>query len=209
MTSKYPGPLGGDEFSVTIQSDGKDHKYLLRGGILQHPDECRLPTEIIGFSIMQWARLETHIDILIFSLRRTDYYPGTKVAEGRPPVRFVDKLDMLKKLFRWHPAISSHLKAIEGVCADATELYRLRNLLAHSVFTALEPPSDIILQPFQIDKDGDAHLGVARLPVERIGEFGRHVDRLNFTLSKISQQVLTPETAQRLRTIPPRNPSFP
>jgi hypothetical protein len=98
-------PDGSPEYRVNLTWNDGSHTFLLRGGILQHPDKCSAPTEAIGFALAHWARLETHIDALIFAINREEFFPSDEKARFRHPTGINDKMDRLKRLFR-HSALA-------------------------------------------------------------------------------------------------------
>lgn len=196
-----------EDYRVDLNWEGGSHTFLLNGGILHHPRFCAPSSEAIGFSIAHWARFETHIDALIFQLNQAKFYPNVNWLTGKHPTNFPDKLDLLKKLFNWHPAISHLYKDITSISIAAKALIDTRNVIVHSVFAGINNSSQsLIFHSFLVNRDGDIKLKITEITFEDMGAFARDINRVNSDLCQISSNIFRTETFHRLQELLPHNP---
>jgi hypothetical protein len=195
------------DYRVDLNWEDGSHTFLFRGGILHHPALCSGPSMSIGYAIAQWARLETHIDALIFQLNRKQFYPDVAWITEKHPTNFTDKLDLLKKLFRWHPAISYLVKDVLSFAGSLRNLVGTRNIIAHSVFAEFDQCTlELIFHSFIVNRSGDINLKISKFTAADMGAYAREIDHLNADLVNISSRVFQKETIQKLQEILPRKP---
>lgn len=197
------------DYRVDLNWEGGSHTFLFRGGILHHPALCSASSEAIGYAIAQWARLETHMDSVIFQLNQKQFYPNVDWVTEKHPTNFPDKLDMLKRLFRWHPAISHRSKDVVSFAGKMKTMAETRNVIAHSVFAGVdESTHELLFHAFIVNRNGDIKLKISKFTFAGMGAYARDIDKLNLEFCNISSQILRKETFQRLRELLPQNPAY-
>lgn len=195
------------DYSVDLSWDGGAHTFLFRGGILHHPALCSAPSMSIGYAIAQWARLETHIDALIFQLNRKVFYPNVVWMTEKHPTNFTDKLDLLKRLFRCHPAVVHLSQDVVSFAGSLKSLVVTRNIIAHSVLAEVDQTTlELVFHSFIVNRSGSITLRISRFTADGLGAYAREIDGLNADLVKISSRVFLKETIQKLQELLPSNP---
>ena len=189
------------DFRVNLLWNDGQHQYLFHGGPLEHPDQCREASEAIGFAIATWARMETHIDALIFKLNRKEFYPNADKITGRHPSFFPDKLDLMKKLLRWNPVVKPLADEGTKIAGRLKELADTRNVLAHSVLEKIETQNRSMMltfNSFQAKKDGDVKISLHRISLRQLGGYAGELNKLNVRLCGLTSQVFSEQTTQQL-----------
>lgn len=197
-------PDGTPEYRVVIDWEGGEHSYLFRGGPLHNPEDCQAATQAIGFAIAQWARLETHIDAAIFQLNRVEFYPGCEWVDGRPPAVFPDKLKLLRRLIRHHPATRHMIDDVLSFTRHLKVLADIRNSIAHSVLEEITPLEDgdmeLRFNAFKIERrTGYAKLREHQLSLKALAQFSLNVDTLSFRFTGVTARLFSQDMLRQFR----------
>ena len=91
----------------------------------------------IGLATSSWARLETHIDMVLIHLNQPKH--SRELYEKDHPVGFRSKVKLLKRWFNKHPALQPQAAALRAIAPKFLALGRQRNIFLHSILSDYDP----------------------------------------------------------------------
>lgn len=91
----------------------------------------------IGLATSSWARLETHIDMVLIHLNQPKH--SQELYEKDHPVGFRSKVKLLKRWFNKHPALQPQAEALRAITPQFLGLGKQRNIFMHSILSDYDP----------------------------------------------------------------------
>ena len=91
----------------------------------------------IGLATSSWARLETHIDMVLIHLNQPKH--SLKLYQKDHPIGFKSKVKLLKRWFNQHPALKPQAGGLRAIAPKFLELGQQRNIFLHSILSDYDP----------------------------------------------------------------------
>jgi hypothetical protein len=190
-----------DYFVDMFWPDGRKYRFRFGGGPLAHPDVAREPMEAYGFCAASWARLETHIDAIALCLNRQQNSPDPlKLHEPRHPSGVRDKIKLIRRWFKGHPALASSKQVADALCEKLLDLALERNQYLHSVIEDYDSSTGtLVLHGIFTKPDTTTSIQRTEIPMGYFGAFARKISDCNQELSKLSSQLFQPDMPGKLQ----------
>jgi len=164
----------------------------LLGGTLDSPPKFALPIiQAIGWTSLHWARLEQHLDTLLITLYKQEFFATP--LKRRHDSSWVQKVELFSQWFSKHNDLKQFAPTANRLACNFKQAGLYRNMLLHSnLIDFLEgPPSKMIALYIRGNKAGNIEQKKAELTCDQILEFANNVANLNKELQSITSVVLT------------------
>jgi len=163
-------------------------------------DRTDIPESVyaaIGETAMAWARLEQHLDAVLFQVNKPQH-SATLYKEH--PVSFTRKLDLLKAWFNKHPALAAHKEHMKLLRTSLKQISKeFRNPLLHSIFANYDPASKTItFKGMQSVGADQFRMSTSTLELDRLKRAPLTLNQANEILSWISQDLFSEDAVARL-----------
>jgi len=167
-------------------------------GPIDDPSTPAVVFEAIGRAATAWARLEQHIDAVIFHINKKAH---SEQLYREHPISFEGKIKMLKVWFNKHPALASHADDIRILTSRLKILSKeSRNPLLHSIFSEYDPATNTLY--FQnIKSEGRDTFRIRRLTLPLVGvvALAEVINSANRYLGAISRDLFSPDGIRRFQ----------
>jgi hypothetical protein len=191
-----------NDYWIEIPSKPQAHRYRLRGGPIDTPAEDAEVFLALGRAFAAWSRTEQHIDAIILQVNKANHStPELDLFDPKHPVPFADKIKLLKRYFRRHPALAQFRDDIVDIADGLKAFAEQRNDWAHSILQEYDRDSKRItfnLIRYQ-HKTRDFLCREKVTPIQLVDAVANHCIAANKLLSSISSQLFTVEGAEMLR----------
>jgi len=165
---------------------------FLFGGALDAPPEFAFPIlQAIGWTSLHWARLEQHLDALLITLDKQEFF--VERLKRRPDSSWAQKVDLFRRWFSQHEQLKQLVPTANRLSANFKNAGLDRNMLLHSncIDFVEGPPSKIVALYIRGNKAGNIEQKRAEWTCAQILEFANVVANLNKELQNITSVVLT------------------
>ena len=165
---------------------------VLFGGALDAPPEFAFPIlQAIGWTSLHWARLEQHLDALLITLHKQEFFATH--LKRRPGSSWAQKVDLFSQWFSQHDQLKQFVSTVNRLSANFKNAGLDRNMLLHSncIDFVEGPPSKMVALYIRGNKTGDIEQKRAEWTRDQILEFANVVANLNKDLQSITSVILT------------------
>lgn len=189
-------------------NDRTEHKFLLVGGPLDTAEDCAFLFAAYGHMAASWSRLETHIDILIMQINKAQHEPEEiNLYDPEHPRPFIDKLQLLKRYFNRHPALSEHTETIREIASELKTTSLERNGYLHSALAAYDGHEKIAkFHSIQPKGNDNFQIQFSDVPIEQFYDLIRRINDLNRRLGVVSETLFSKGALERLGKPSTQNP---
>jgi hypothetical protein len=201
--------MADDDYTVTLVAGKTPLTFLFDGGPISNPEGAEPVFLALGLAAAAWARLEQHLDAVIIQINKTLHSDERlNLYDPEHPRPFTDKIKLLKRYFKKHPALQKHRKVAHDLLQALPKFALERNSYIHSNMENFDPKTQVVTFRNLHTKKNDAVI-IERFtpPLQQIVSFAAAISRANKALRTISTEVFTADAIQQLRTRGPQNPS--
>jgi hypothetical protein len=173
---------------------------VLFGGALDAPPEFALPIlQAIGWTSLHWARLEQHLDVLLITLHKQEFF--AQPLKRRSDSSWAQKVELFSQWFSQHDQLKQFAPTASRLSANLKKAGLDRNMLLHSncIDFVEGPPSKVIALYIRGNKNGSIEQKRAEWTCDQILEFANVVANLNKELQSITSVILTETFLKSLR----------
>ena len=161
------------------------------------PNTPRSVYTAIGRAAAAWARLEQHLDAVLFQVNKRRH---SESLYEEHPRDFARKLKLLKKWFNKCPALAVHKQEMAALTRNLRVLSReFRNPMLHSIFARYDPQKQV-LDFCSIRSMGGDNFNIreTRTDMQRLRKAPKTLNQANEILSWISRDLFSPDGIARL-----------
>jgi hypothetical protein len=184
-----------------ITKNGVASTFRFGGGPIEQPTEAHQPLFFaLGLLAANWARFEQHIDAILIHINKKRHSPEVKALyDPDHPVSFSRKLQLLKKYFNQHPALSPLKASMRELSPRFKKLSKLRNKFLHAIVEDYDAEKHVIdFNTVQFKGNDTFHAEQWKTNVVALMGLAGNVARGNRALYEISSQVFTIEALKQL-----------
>ncbi len=168
---------------------------------LDHPDKMADAAElfrVIGLATSSWARLETHIDMVLILLNQPKH--SLELYQKDHPVSFSSKVKLLKRWFNKHPALQPQAGALRTITPQFLELSKQRNIFLHSILSDYDPATKQAIWR-GIKPEGEATFRIGRHvgSVDQLINFAAAAHEAHVQFSKVCRNLDNSGVFEQLR----------
>ena len=190
------------DYWVEIPSEPRKHRYKLRGGPIDNPEQAPEVFAALGRAFSAWARMEQHVDAILMQVNKVNHStPELDLFDEKHPAPFVDKIDRLKEYFNKHPALEQYRDHVVDIANGLLELADERNSYAHGNFESFDAETQYVtINSVRYQRKTNDYLCRKReLPLALILNTARLANIANAMLADVSTKLFTIEGAASLR----------
>jgi hypothetical protein len=184
--------MDDQDWYFDVYLDGKVTPFRVLGGPIDNPKPARKAFQAIGYMSCALARLETHIDLLLYHLNKKEF--GKQLFDLKHPLQFTDKVKMLRRYFQQHPNLAAHRKEVEKLTDELPDAAHLRNIPLHAIFDHYDVNTDQVtltsIRPERPVKLRRVAHGQTKVQVKSINELTAGINAINRRLVEVSIKVL-------------------
>lgn len=187
------------EYRVTLGKGVVDRDFVFVGGPLEQPDGLDDLFRALGLACAQWSRLEQHIDAVLIHVNNREH--SDSIFDPDHPVSFRKKIDLLKRWFNQHPALSGLTDDVRLLTSKLKQLNRHRNNLVHGTLESWDASTKTsTLRTLKCAGQDGFTLATHKYTLKAIETVAELTAASNRFLSAISREVFTEDALERLRT---------
>lgn len=187
------------EYRVTLKNDGSPIDFTFDGGPLFYGENLPNLYAAIGRLSLAWSQMEQHVDALLIHINNKQN--SEKLYNEIHPYAFRKKIQMLKRWFNQHPALSELAEHFRLISTKLIELAQHRNHILHGSLHEWDHENQIaVFRTLKFEGDDEFHLKRHTYPLELIDAVGDMTAHTNRYLSDVSHAVFQREMTERLRT---------
>jgi hypothetical protein len=189
-----------DYYVEITSSDGSNpHRFRFKGGPLAHPNIAGEAFEAYGFAAACWARLEVHIEAMVFLVNRKENSTDEmNIFEPHHPRSVRDKIKLLRRYYNKHTALAAQKAEADSLFGRMLETALDRNDALHSIVEDFQEGCLIINGIFS-KPDTTMNMRRTSMPIRNFGVLARTINDYNQELSILSKTLFTPEMTERLQ----------
>jgi hypothetical protein len=193
--------VDADNYDVTLAAGGRVFHFLFDGGPISNPKTAHDVFIALGIGTAAWARLEQHVDAVIIQINKTQHsHEKLDLYDPEHPRPFTDKIRLLKRYFKKHPALQNHKKEIDQLLRGLPALAETRNIFAHGNLEKFDPKTEVArFRIIRTKKDDVIEIQAFTPPLSELMGFADLVSQANKLLRTISAEVFTADAIRRLR----------
>jgi hypothetical protein len=183
-------------------STAKDIEPLtLTNTPLDNPDKMAEAAELwraIGLATSSWARLETHIDMVLIHLNQPKHSVTLYAKEH--PIGFKSKVKLLKRWFNGHPLLRIKARELREIAPQFLALGKQRNLFLHSIVSDYNPTTrEVIWRGIRAAGEETYQAGRHVGSVDQLLNFATEAHSAHVRLAKLCRDLYDAGTIERLR----------
>jgi|tagenome__1003787_1003787.scaffolds.fasta_scaffold19890819_1 hypothetical protein len=183
----------------TVPAEDDLDKIRLICGPLDDPQEIEAAEKlwiVIGRAACAWARLEQHIDFVLFHLNQKKH--SERLWDSEHPISFTKKIKLLKLWFNRHPPLAEYQKTIRELSSHLKELGKARNIFLHSILDDFDPESErVTFRSVRPKEPGAVAIHKDVGGIDQLLEFLKRVHEAHVTLREISVRLWRSSVAEQ------------
>jgi hypothetical protein len=190
------------DYRVGLFFGNSVHEFRFIGGPIEDIKEGQPSLTAFGHAAAAWARMEQHINALLIQLNKKHHSDEAQALFGpEHPMRFTDKIRLLRSYFNKHPALSCYTEKVRDLCGGLSKLATKRNEMLHGILESYDPSKEAVVMNKvtyrQATKDFLSRKQT--IPLKALFEFTRAINIGHYALCDISKELFSEDGLSRLR----------